>query len=149
VYWDANVFLGLINSEPDKIQECEEVWSEAQTGQFQLVTSTLTVVEVIYMKGSPKLDPAKRPLVSKFFRAEWITQRSVTRAIAELARDVVWDCGIMPKDAVHIATAAMDRISEFHTFDDGLLKQGAVVVAGFKVKVTRPRGSEQPRLPIV
>jgi predicted nucleic acid-binding protein len=147
IYWDSDAFLGLINGEPDKLQECTEVWDEAQKGVFQIVTSTLTVAEVVYMKGTPKLDPAKRPAVSAFFRAAWITQRPVTRVIAELARDVVWDNSIKPKDAIHIATAAVDKIETFHTFDRDLLKMGTVTIAGFTVKIDRPFGTGQQKLP--
>lgn len=131
VYWDSDAFLGLINGEADKLPECDEVWREAQQGIFQIVTSTLTIAEVIFMKGVPKLDPAKRPQVTAFFRAPWITLRPVTRSIGEAARDVVWDNAIKPKDAVHIASAAIDKIAEFHTFDGDLLKKGSVNVASF------------------
>lgn len=147
-YWDSDAFLGLINGEPDKLPHCDEVWREAQQGIFQIVTSTLTVAEVIFMKGVPKLDPAKRPLVSNFFRSPWITQRTVTRLIAEMARDVVWDNAIRPKDAIHIATAAFDKIAEFHTFDRDLLAKKQVNVGGFVVDITRPRGTGQQPLPL-
>jgi len=148
VYWDADAFLGLINGESDKIAECDEVWREAQNGVFQIVTSTLTIAEVIFMKGVPKLDPAKRPIVTAFFRSPWIVMRPVTRSIAELARDVVWDNAIKPKDAVHIATAATDKIAEFHTFDKDLLSKSSVNVAGFVVNISRPKGTGQTELPL-
>ena len=148
VYWDSDAFLGLINGEPDKIAECDEVWREAQNGVFQIVTSTLTIAEVIFMKGVPKLDPDKRTLVTAFFRSFWIVMRPVTRSIAELARDIVWDNAIKPKDAVHIATAGMDKIAEFHTFDGGLLNKVSVNVAGFIVKISRPKGTGQTELPL-
>jgi predicted nucleic acid-binding protein len=147
VYWDADAFLGLINAEADKIAECDEVWREAQQGIYQITTSTLTVAEVIFMKGTPKLDPAKRPRVAAFFKASWITLRPVTRGIAELARDIVWDNSIKPKDAVHVATAAMDKISEMHSFDGRLIGK-SVDVAGFIVNVGRPRGTGQVQLPL-
>jgi predicted nucleic acid-binding protein len=147
VYWDSDAFLGLINGEDDKIAECDEVWREAQEGRFQIVTSTLTIAEVIFMKGVPKLDPAKRPIVTAFFRSPWIVMRPVTKSIAELARDVVWDNAIKPKDAVHVASAAVDKIAEMHSFDGGLVGK-AVDVAGFVVTITRPHGTGQQQLPL-
>jgi predicted nucleic acid-binding protein len=148
VYWDANAFLGLLNEEPDKRQACEDVWVAAQKGQIAIVTSTLTVAEVIYVKGLPKLDPNKRPLVNNFFRQPHIVQRPVTRTIAELARDVVWDCAIRPKDAIHIATAAYHKIAPFHTFDGALVDSKVVAAGGFSVLPQFPRATRQYELPI-
>lgn len=143
VYWDSPAFLGLLNSEADKVLSCEDVWRAAERGLITIVTSTLTVAEVIYSKGVPKLDPAKRPLVSNFFRAGHIVQKPLTRAIAELARDVVWDSNVKPKDAVHIATSAYFKIKEFHTFDDGLLNAKEISVGGFVVAVQKPYAPRQ------
>ncbi|HET6274341.1 MAG TPA: PIN domain-containing protein [Candidatus Cybelea sp.] len=148
VYWDSDAFLGLINGEADKINECDEVWREAQQSRFQIVTSTLTIAEVIFMKGVPKLDPAKRPIVTAFFRSGWIVMRPVTRSIAELARDVVWDNAIKPKDAIHIASAAADKIAEMHSFDGDLINKSPVNVAGFSVAITRPCGTGEIPLPL-
>lgn len=148
VYWDSDAFLGLINGEADKATECDEVWREAQSGIYQIVTSTLTIAEVIFMKGVPKLDPAKRPQITAFFQAPWIVMRPVTRTIAELARDVVWDNAIKPKDAIHIASAAADKIAEMHSFDGDLLNKTPVNVAGFMVTITRPHGTGAMPLPL-
>lgn len=147
VYWDSDAFLGLLNGEPDKIPACEDVWKAAERGLIAIVTSTLTVAEVIYAKGvHNKLDPAKRPLVNSFFRSGHIILKPLTRKIAELARDVVWDSKVRPKDAVHIATSAYFNISEFHTFDDGLLSIKTISVDGFIVATQKPYAQRQLEL---
>ncbi len=138
VYWDSNAFLGLLNGEEDKVQSCEDVWAAGERGLLAIVTSTLTVAEVIYAKGASKLDPAKRPMVNNFFRAAHIVQKPLTRTIAELARDVVWDSNVRPKDAVHISTAAYFKIKEFHTFDKPLLDSKLIKVKGFGVSIQMP-----------
>jgi predicted nucleic acid-binding protein len=140
-------FLGLLNDEPDKAVACEDVWKAGERGLVTIVTSTLTVAEVIYAKGVPKLDPAKRPMVNNFFRAGHIVQKPLTRVIAELARDVVWDSSVRPKDAVHIATSAYYKIKEFHTFDGPLLDAKTVAVNGFVVSVQKPYAPRQLELP--
>lgn len=143
IYWDAVAFLGMLNDEPDKSQKCDDVWVAAEKGHFLIVTSCLTIAEVIYIKGTPKLDQSKRVRVSAFFRAPHIAQRPVTRAIAELARDVVWDCNVKPKDAIHVATAAFHKIKTLQTFDDGLLKQKVINVGGFDVTCMEPHAPRQ------
>jgi predicted nucleic acid-binding protein len=147
VYWDSVAFLGLLNGEPDKVPSCEDVWKAGERGLLMIVTSTLTVAEVIYAKGASKLDASKRPAVNNFFRAAHIIQKPLTRAIAELARDVVWDSNVKPKDAVHIATSAYYKIKEFHTFDEPLLKAKSISVNGFVVGTQKPYAPRQLDLP--
>ena len=47
---------------------------------------------------------AKRRVI-EFFKNEYISVQNVTREVAEVARDLVWDKKIKPKDAVHVASA--------------------------------------------
>ena len=148
VYWDSNAFLGLLNDEADKIRSCEDVWKAGERGLLVIVTSTLTVAEVIYAKGASKLDVSKRPAVNNFFRASHIIQKPLTRSIAELARDVVWDSNVRPKDAVHIATSAYYKIREFHTFDGSLLEAKSITVNGFVVSTQKPYAPTQLELKV-
>jgi predicted nucleic acid-binding protein len=150
VYWDANVFLALINNDKTQpeMDKCKAVWDTACKERLILMTSTLTNAEVIYIKGGVKLDPSKRERVTNFFRQAFIVQRPVTRRISELARDIVWDKPIKPKDAVHIATAVFYKVGIFHTFDDALLKigllkngQGDVDVNSWAVQFIKPSSS--------
>lgn len=140
VYWDANAFLALINNDktPAEMDGCNAVWEGAVRGKILIMTSTFTNAEVIYMKGTPKLDPSKRQRVANFFRQPFIIQRPVTRRISELARDVVWDSNVKPKDAVHISTAGFYRIPEFHTFDGPLLTHANILVDGFSIQCKKP-----------
>lgn len=112
------------------------------------MTSTLTTAEVIFMKGTPKLDPSKRVLVGNFFRQHFISQKPLTREIAELARDVVWDSNIKPKDAVHVATCAYYKIRVMHSFDTDLFGKDIIDVNGFKISVHHPNVGTQMEIPI-
>ena len=140
VYWDANAFLALINDDksPAEMQGVTGVWAAAQKGQTKIVTSTLTIAEVIHKKGAARLDPAHRPLINNFFRDFFIVLRPVTRQIAEMARDVVWDSAVKPKDAIHVATAAFDKIVWLHTFDGGMIAASGIVVQGLSMQCMKP-----------
>lgn len=148
IYWDSDVFLALINEDKSaqEMQGCNDIWAACEKGLVHIVTSALTTAEVIHKKGTPKLDPSKRVLVGNFFRQDFISQKPLTREIAELARDVVWDSNIHPKDAVHIATCAFYRIREFHSFDGGLLGKNKIDVAGFDLNVRKPHGQAQSEI---
>lgn len=148
VYWDSDAFLALINEDKSssEMAGCNDVWSVCKKGLLHIVTSTLTTAEVIHKKGTPKLDPEKRSLVSNFFKQDFISQKPLTREIAELARDVVWDSNINPKDAVHVATCAYYKTRLLHSFDKNLVGKGTIIVNGFSMKVSNPKSATQGEL---
>lgn len=151
-YWDANAFSGFLNEEAGKVELCEPVLKEAEKGNVLIVTSALTIAECLFIRQGPKLPPEKREVVEKFFKADYIAVRNVTRHIADLARDVFWDHNIKPKDAVHVATAAFFKVPVLHTFDEPLISKSGLVVdlpGGSKhsVHIKKPHVSHQPDLP--
>jgi len=148
VYWDANAFLALINADksPEEMLGVNGVWTAAEKGQTKIVTSTLTIAEVIHKKGAPKLDPSHRPQINSFFRQSFIVLRPVTRQIAEMARDIVWDTAVKPKDAIHVATAAFDKIVWLHTFDGGMIAATGMVVQGLSMNCMKPAWHPQAEM---
>ena len=140
VYWDSDAFLALLKEDKttEEMAGCQNVWQACEKGIYHIVTSTLTTVEVIHKKGLPKLDSSDRDLISNYFRQDFISQKPLTREIAELARDVVWDSNIMPKDAIHVATCAFYRMREFHTFDNNLVGKQSINVNGYVINVKKP-----------
>lgn len=127
IYWDSDAFLGWFQAEPGKEPVCRATIERAQRGEVLLVTSTLTLAEVLWMRGAPRLSKDKAELVQKFFRRSYIRVRNVTRNVAETAQGLVWDNSIAPKDAVHVATAIEGKIPVLETFDAKLIgKSGRV-----------------------
>ena len=55
-----------------------------------------------------------------------------------MARDVVWDTPIRPKDAVHVATAAFNNIGWLHTFDNGMIATSGLIVQGQTIQCLKP-----------
>lgn len=120
-YWDSDAFLGHLNGESDKEAACESVLEAAEAGRIVIVTSALTIVEVLNIKRQKPIPREHRDKVSAFFKQPFISVQNVTRRISEVARDVYWDHGVMPKDAVHVATALVYKIPVLNTFDGVLL----------------------------
>jgi predicted nucleic acid-binding protein len=133
-YWDSNCFLGWLKGEEDKKTACQGVIEEALKGEIFIVTSALTLAEVVRLKQKdgrpiPKKDAKK---VDDFFHQPFIRVRNLNRYIAELARNLMWEHGALHhKDAIHVATAIKHGISMFDTFDDELI--------GLDVKLGNPR----------
>ena len=121
-YWDSDFFLGWLLAEPDKEEQCRAVLDAAEQGKLIIVSSALTIAEVLAIRGRPRVGDDRRALVEAFFRNEYIVIRNLTRRVAETARSMVWDHGIAPKDAVHVATALDARLTLLNTFDRDLCK---------------------------
>lgn len=145
-YWDSDAFLGYFNNEPDKADACKSVLEAADAGKVMLVTSALTLAEVLYAKGHSKLDMSKRELIEQFFKSPFLSVQNVRRSIAEGARDIVWDSSIRPKDAIHVATALSCKIPVLNTFDQNLLKADESI-GDPPLRIVTPHEPGQPLLP--
>jgi len=121
-YWDSCAFLGHLSNETDKADKCEAVLSAAEEGRLDIVTSALTLTEVIKTKGGPALPKGEEQKIRDFFEHSWIIVREVDRFIAEQARDLIWAHGLKPYDAIHLATALNLKLAVMDTFDGDLMK---------------------------
>lgn len=123
VYWDSNCFLGLLNQEADKIDKCKGVIQKAEAGSLIIITSALTFIEVIKMKGKKHLPKKAEKTIQDFFQNRFISVRNVDRLVGIKARDLMWKHKhLSPKDSVHVATALLHDVPKLHTFDSDLLK---------------------------
>lgn len=126
-YWDSNCFLAVLMAEPGRVEVCRTVLSEAAAGRTVIVTSALAIAECLKIRGQPPIPPAVKSQVLDFFKNDFIHVRNVTRHIAEASRELVWDHGIDPKDAIHVATALDARLDLMNAYDDRLLKKSGLV----------------------
>jgi predicted nucleic acid-binding protein len=126
-YWDSDAFLGWLKTEPDKVDECRGVIRAAENGDLRLVTSSLTLTEVIKLKDKAPLLRDADVQIREFFKHEWIVVRQLDRLTAEYARELIWDHGFDPKDSIHVATAVMARVPYLDTFDGKLISQSGQI----------------------
>lgn len=127
IYWDSDAFLGWLQEDPGKVELCAGTINRAKNGEVLIITSALTIVEVLWRRGGPRLPEDKAEILNRFFRRSYIRVRNVTRLVAEAAQSVVWNHGIMPKDAVHVATALDAQAIALETFDKELLKKSGII----------------------
>lgn len=121
-YWDSCAFLGYLNNEPDKADKCESVLQAAEEGKIDIVTSALTLTEVIKTKGGPAIPRDQEQKIRDFFEHPWIIVREVDRFVAEQARELIWAHGLKPYDAIHLATALNLKLAVMDTFDGDPIK---------------------------
>lgn len=137
IYWDSSSFLALLQAEHERVQACTDTLQAAKDGNFLIVTSALTIAEVLWLRGAPKVTEEKEKIVNNFFRRSSIRVVNLDREIAQNAQRLVWDNGVKPKDAIHIATAQRYDCAIFETFDDPLITKG-VGVAGIEFREPQP-----------
>jgi hypothetical protein len=122
-YWDSATFIGWLEAEPDRVSACRPVIVAAQKGEVRIITSALTLTEVLWMKHHPLIPKERASKIHRFFLHEWIIVRDLDRTVAEMARELVWDRRVKPKDAIHLATALSTgvKVEQFDTFDQELI----------------------------
>jgi len=128
LYWDASVFIALIQNEVGRAETCARLFSDAEAGRFQIFTSVLTIAEC--SGGRAVANMAERELhllneaIRGFMEHACLTMIQVDRAIAEHAQSLQqWgrrELGrrLPPTDAIHLASAIRARASVLHTYDD-------------------------------
>jgi predicted nucleic acid-binding protein len=145
IYWDTDAFLGWFQNESGKAELCEGTLQRAEKGEAAIVTSALTLAEMVWQRGAPKLPDSKKEIIRKFFRRSHIRVHNVTRAIAEQAQDLVWKDSVKPKDAIHISTALYLKVAAVETFDEDLLKKSGTI-GDPPIIIRKPAAPVQGRL---
>jgi predicted nucleic acid-binding protein len=128
VYWDSCAWIGLIMEEPEKIGACRYVIDEAKNGNILIWTSALSIAEVYKAKCPSAIGiPTERDAAFQEYVLEsYVEVIQVTRDVATLARSLLRKFGPplkKPADAIHLASAVLNNIIEFHTYDrDDLIR---------------------------
>ena len=132
--------------EPERQRDCADVLHAAEEGKLEIVTSTITLTEVIKLKGRLPISDENRAKISRFFQNLYIVLYSLTRFIGDDARELIWKYShLWPKDSIHLATAIRAGIKEIHSYDgDFLALDGKLEDPG--IRIVRPR-ADQPSLP--
>lgn len=110
-----------------------------------MAASALAIAEVLYLRrddGSPRrrLPPEAEPRVADLFSPappRRFVLVEVSRAVAERSRELVWDLGVEPKDAIHVASALLVRAPVMFTSDRRL--QGKEAGGEPPLRIEQPR----------
>jgi predicted nucleic acid-binding protein len=118
-YWDASCFIAWLNEESSRIEKCEGVIQRAKSGDLRIITSAITLTEVIKPNADIVIPADKDGVISAFFQRSEIVVRDVDRNIAEFARSLIWTYPHLRRnDAVHVATAALtEEVEVLDSFD--------------------------------
>ena len=122
MYWDSCAFLGLINQEPGKANNCSAVWKEAEQGDVLIYTSYFTFAEVFKAKCEGQAKPlaeADDKRIEQLLGQKWIKPILLDERIGVASRRLMRyhaECK-KPSDGVHLATALALSVDEMNTYD--------------------------------
>lgn len=143
IYWDSCVFLDRLKRKPERIAILETITDAAENGDFIIVTSAITLAEVIKL---PELGTSTQDQISTietFFENPWLNIRIVDEVIARNAAEIRRSSGLKTCDAIHVATALKYKIPILHTYDglneDGSIKEGKFLLAHNEVFGGEPK----------
>jgi predicted nucleic acid-binding protein len=140
-YWDACVFLSYVNEDEDRVGDISSLLESAGKDEIEIVTSTVSVVEVAFGAAERKQSALSEEMEAKINKL-WEPASPVTLVefhilIAEAAKGMIrsgvpagWS--LKPMDAVHLATAQRLKVAEFHTYDGPLKKWASRVSYSIK-----------------
>jgi predicted nucleic acid-binding protein len=145
IYWDSDAFLAWLLPEPARVPRCRAVIEAAEQGQVRLITSAITLSEVVHLKGKPRMNDGDNEKIRDFFRNPYILIRNLDRRTADLSRELIWKQSLNPKDAIHLATAIFAGVKLMHTFDAELIA-ASEKFGDPKIKIEEPSIPQQMAL---
>ena len=113
VYVDSNVFIRPLISDEDHTKgaiSCKRVLSAIENGEVVAYTSTLTWDEVVYVVARILGRPDAIQAGEKFQRFPNLRFISVSDDIIRLAQKLVSESDVLPRDAIHAASALSRKV---------------------------------------
>lgn len=145
-YWDTACFIAWLAREEGRHEDCQTVVRAAERGELLIVTSSLSIAEVVRLRHVAPIPRTAAERVRGFFRQPYIVVRQLDRFLAEDAQDLVWEHDVHPKDAVHLATALHEGVVQFDTFDEPLIGKSGTI-GHPPLVIGRPFVAQQLELP--
>jgi predicted nucleic acid-binding protein len=119
-YWDSCLFIDRIEAiHPDRLPVLRAMTDAAEAGALKIITSTLTMAEVVKLNGLSAAHDEKEQMIVSFFDNDYLHVRNVDPEISKIARRVIRNhVRLKPLDALHVATALFYEVDVLFTYDD-------------------------------
>lgn len=144
IYWDTTCFICFLNkAEKQRRDICEDILHRAKDGDVVIYTSTLSIAEVV----RPKVVPAGKPLtaeqvtkITDMFKWRWLRKIDVDQRVAFKAVELSRDYGLKPADAIHAASAILQKVQVLQHWDRDYAKIAHLI------KVEEPKSTRKQGL---
>lgn len=146
-YWDTGPFLAWLKEEQHRLADVEPVIRAAEAGKVRLVTSSVTLIEIVKLdqkQAVTQLPPEDAEKIRRWFERRFISIRLFDRPTATLARELIWKHGLKTRDAMHLATAIYWKLPIVETTDQDDLIPLSGQVGTPPIEIRLPRWDEPP-----
>ena len=141
-YLDASAVLAYLNDEPGRADNLAALFEEAERGDVRLVTSTITLAEVAYVRETDETSDSDvdARIDALLANRRIITLIECTENIARGARRYVRPATdqaqrLKPADAIHLSSAVAAGVDYFLTYDSDF----ALAVPDVNLEITEPK----------
>lgn len=111
---DSNIFIYYLDRNSQVYSQADNLISRLTSGNFKVITSVLTLIEILSYKIPPKLI---KQAEKDFSEIPNITLSDVTSEIGKTAARIRRERGLKLVDAVQLATAVVSNCEVFITND--------------------------------
>lgn len=151
-YWDACMWIALIRREPKRFEACRFLIDQAQRGEIEIWTSAFTYAEVYRRRCSGEnvgIGADDDRAFEDYIEQEFVKLIQVDSDVGRGARILLRTHSTIgkPQDAIHVASALIENVTELHTFDrEDLLKLDGVLKCqnGEPLRIKRPPDPPDP-----
>jgi predicted nucleic acid-binding protein len=148
VYWDSSTYIDLLTGEHALRDAMEMLIDDWKLGLVTLVTSTLTIAEVYFLRlGTPKrVDRTRDRDIDALFDPpppRRLLTVELSRYTAMKARDIARGFSISGRDAIHVASALEAHCPVLQTTDDALWEKSGMVGGTPVLRIEPPKWSRQ------
>ena len=127
-YLDSSVYLAFLKGETiqaangmTRVELARRILGDAETGDVQIFTSAITIVEVRRVGGSPQ--PNVLQAVLDVLDRTDARLVAVDRSLALRAQSLANDYDIRTMDAIHVASADFANCNELFMWDDSVVRK--------------------------
>ncbi len=132
-YWDACVFIHVITGV--ELSTLEPLLTRAQNKTIEICTSLITIAEVAATqdeKESRRLDPVIEDKIDTLWlpsspvKLVEVFDSIVFQAKSLMRQAIPRGWSLKPYDAIHLATAQVVKVDQFHSYDRSLSKYSSI-----------------------
>jgi predicted nucleic acid-binding protein len=144
-YFDSCLFIELLQqSNRDRFDACEALHEQAKSKKLLIVTSAATIIEVNKLPETASLPEEQSKKILAFFEHSYIVIRNLDRQVAEYAHDCTRTCGLLPLDAIHVATAVVNKVPVLYSYDRAQGRRSGLLRHNLKIGSPPLRIEEPP-----
>ena len=146
VYWDCSTYLDYLTGGHKLHGAMQMVMDDWNRGLVTIVTSTLTISQVLFVRVGSSVDHGRDKDIDALFDPpppRRLLTVELSRYTALRARDLARSVSLSWEDAIHVASALEARCPLMHTTDEPLWTKSGAVGGTPTLRIEAPSWTKQ------